>query len=272
MRRLPEKPRKWLGHCNVTVAVIDRSERDHPVLQVLPSEVGEDSLCVVLENSERMLLYIGSAEKGGEKLKPLVESVVTSPARNTIRTKALDTFGFIVAFDAPPQILRAAEQRLKAYESQLPRSIDHPVVTIELDAKQKAAEKVLLWSLGMMAEEPSAVVMYGRGKRVGAPLQGDKLTDESLAMQLAFVGESCECETDRNWVEEPVAPVRWGASEWERTRTLLGFDPESPLVKAEVTRIIRKGNSTWRKETNQRRLVERPAWLSRSRDSSKREP
>ncbi|MEM7315926.1 MAG: hypothetical protein AAF497_22550, partial [Planctomycetota bacterium] len=94
---------------------------------------------------------------------------------------------------------------------------------------------------GFPANGPAAAVLFGRGKRLDKVLMAERLTAESIAIQLAFAGESCECETDRDWVNEPTVPMRWGPEQWEQTRTLLGFDPASPLVKAEVVRIIGKG-------------------------------
>jgi len=85
------------------------------------------------------------------------------------------------------------------------------------------------------------MVIYGRGRRAGEPLAGD-FNETEFTTQLALVGESCECETDRAWLLEPTAPMRWPERIAERAPGALGFDPESPMVKAEISRILSRGD------------------------------
>ncbi len=245
--------KQWLGPSNIQVAAIPDGASEHPAVRLAGTEsiartttesrrVDKAGLPIhlVLEGPGDRFLYLGRAS-GESEFKSLINSAVTSPARDKIQRLALETFAFVVSVETDPQLTVEASSRLKQFESQLPRSIDHPVITLDL-TKSQQEERVLLWSLGIDASHrPAVTVLYGRGKRMDAPVYGDHLDAKSVALKLAFVGESCECETDRDWVNEPVIPMRWGPDQWEQTRTLLGFDPESPLVKAEVVRIIGKG-------------------------------
>jgi hypothetical protein len=132
----------------------------------------------------------------------------------------------------------------------LPRPIAFPVRTVRLSLGQRAADPVWLWSLGLeavapddqaAASEPVIAVMYGRGRLAGPVMTGSAIEVRETLAQLALVGESCECETDRKWLDERVIPYRWAVNDRELAAQRLGFDPESPLVRAEMVRIVSQG-------------------------------
>ena len=89
--------------------------------------------------------------------------------------------------------------------------------------------------------EPQAVVLMGRGRRVGDTMRGGLITRTALQEALAVVGQDCECGLDRVWMQGERFPLAWGQSEKQAAFAELGFDPENPKVKAEISRIIARG-------------------------------
>jgi hypothetical protein len=75
---------------------------------------------------------------------------------------------------------------------------------------------------------------------------GEAIEIRETLVQLSLVGESCECETARGWLDERVLPHRWLSGERERASQRLGFDPERPSVGAEMIRIYPKGRNALR--------------------------
>ena len=89
--------------------------------------------------------------------------------------------------------------------------------------------------------EPQAVVLMGRGRRVGEMMSGGLITRTALQEALAVIGQDCECGLDRVWMQGERFPLAWGQTEKKAAFTELGFDPDNPKVKAEISRIIARG-------------------------------
>jgi hypothetical protein len=58
---------------------------------------------------------------------------------------------------------------------------------------------------------------------------------------MAVVGQDCECGLDRVWMQGERFPLAWGRAEKQAAFAELGFDPDNPKVKAEISRIIARG-------------------------------
>ena len=106
---------------------------------------------------------------------------------------------------------------------------------------------------------PRLAVIYGRGRLAGKVMVGQEIQLREVLAQLALVGESCECETDRAWFDEPTLPLPWSNEARQQAVPLLGFDPDSPLVQAEMVRIVSQGKSTREASRNDRRRPSEPA-------------
>ena len=118
---------------------------------------------------------------------------------------------------------------------------------IEIPRSALAAEKVLLWSLGIgesMPEEPVAAVVYGRGRRLGPLLEGEAITRTQLSTMLGLLGQDCECDLDRSWMQGPLVPMSWGMEQQAEVLKEVGFDAENPMVKTEISRILARGPSS----------------------------
>lgn len=145
-------------------------------------------------------------------------------------------------------IARAATERAIKQVVQLmpdlPKQVAVPPQLMVLSREQAGRERVLLWSMGVdLGDEtdPSLVILYGRGRRVGPVLNGALITQTEVYRSLAVLGQDCECELDRSWMRGPLMPLRWDADSQSQVLKHLGFDAEHPLVKAEVSRILARG-------------------------------
>lgn len=241
---------------NLVVTRVDpRAEPDHPAVLALRAAggAGEPPAGWVLRRS------------GGPPLEPLVLArgappasldqalalALDSPLQRRLAAGALTSFAAVLQFEGADGVAsataRAAVERARAalaeIETQLPRPIEVPLRAHVVPAPRAGAadpERVLRWSLGIpeASRGPAVAVLYGRGVRAGAPVAGAELEGTELVAQLALVGESCECDTDRDWVREPAVPLRWSDGARAAAPAALGFDPESPAVQAEVARIL----------------------------------
>lgn len=182
-----------------------------------------------------------------------LQAVLDSPILGRIAEGALDHFAVILLLEGTDtasnarahEAITAGEQLLLEMDADgtsLPRPIgSRPLVmVIPLDAE----EPVLRWSLGLPLEamkQPAIAILYGRSKLAGGVLRGPGLTGDDIVDQLSIVGLSCECDQARDWASLPALPGRWTPRLHEAAIEQLGFDPEHPLVKAEVRRILQRG-------------------------------
>lgn len=223
--------------------------------------------------AERSGIEITLIDRGGRRLRldTHAESGVDEAAmvsdclprlftetRDTLARQSIGSFAQIVVIDGSDQrqndrawgVAGEAAEAIRRIEPMLPRPIAFPVRTVRLSLGQRVADPVLLWSLGLhvvspddlsAASEAVVAVIYGRGRLAGPVMTGAAIEVRETLAQLALVGESCECETDRKWLDERVVPYRWAANDRELAAQRLGFDPESPLVRAEMIRIVSQG-------------------------------
>ena len=181
-----------------------------------------------------------------------IQSVIASPVRNELTKKLISNFAVVLLIEGSDQLQTkraqlAATEAIKAITKlmpKMPKPVDNPPVLLQLSVEQSLTESVLLWSLGMdtkVAPEPQAVVLMGRGRRVGEMLRGGLITRTALQEALAVIGQDCECGLDRVWMQGERFPLAWGQSEKKASFLELGFDPDNPKVKAEISRIIARG-------------------------------
>ena len=181
-----------------------------------------------------------------------IQSVIASPVRNDLTKKLISNFAVVLLIEGSDQLqtkraqLAATEaiQAITKLMPKMPKPVDNPPVLMQLSVDQSLTESVLLWSLGMdtkAASEPQAVVLMGRGRRVGEMLRGGLITRTALQEALAVIGQDCECGLDRVWMQGERFPLAWGQPEKKAAFSELGFDPDNPKVKAEISRIIARG-------------------------------
>ena len=181
-----------------------------------------------------------------------------SPTRERMSREGIGAFAHLVVIEGTDPELNErawaialeAGAAIRKIEPMLPRPIAFPVRVERIDRSQRLGDPVFEWSLGGepvredVVDSPRApmlAVVYGRGRLAGPAMVGDAIGIHETLAQLALVGESCECETDRRWVEERILPHRWTGGDRQQASASLGFDPESPLVRAEMIRIVSQG-------------------------------
>ncbi|MCP4092634.1 MAG: hypothetical protein GY747_04215 [Planctomycetes bacterium] len=247
-----------LRDSNVSMKVVVNAEQAPAWL--LRGVAAEDSLLVELNQPE-----LTKAEKEAAR-EQAVQRALDSPLRQRLVTEAADAFAFVVIVEGksadpsteeslganadadPAQVANESAQEavslLHQIEAQLPRPLAGDVRIVSLPFQQRPAESISLWAAGLKdlpEQETAVVIYYGRLKRAAPPLRGEYVSTNSILQQLALIGESCECETDRDWAAEPTLPHRWTMGDRDRIADSLGFDPESPMVIAEINRILMRG-------------------------------
>jgi len=179
----------------------------------------------------------------------LVEGVVSSPLREKLLQAVVDSFAVVLVAEGndPAQNRRAqaaaagAIGELTQAMGRFPKAVKRPpeVVTITSAARQR--EGIFLWSVGLEEgdpKEPGVAVLYGRLRRIGDAFRGPLISQTEILKPLVILGQDCECDLDRSWMRGPTAPVRWSAETQTAVARQLGFDAESPMVRAEVGRIL----------------------------------
>jgi len=241
-----------LAGCNVRTEVIDvSSQRDHPLLQ--RSQATQLPRLVLAAASEELPLLsfeqLNPADLSGE-----LRQMVTSPMREKILSTIISAYAVVVVIEGPTEQanVRAGKAANFAIEelNGIMQELDKPVAVgpklVTISNVQAKRERVLLWSWGIDVDqitEPSVVLLFGRGRRMGPVHTGSAISGTEVFETLALVGKSCECELDRSWMQGPMFPHRWDAVLREQATDLLGFDAENPLVKVEISRIIARGPS-----------------------------
>jgi len=178
-----------------------------------------------------------------------LEELVTSPTREEVVRKAAQAFGVILLVEGPrpEENLRARQSIARAIDEiagqlkTLPKPIAQPPALVVLESAAVVRERVLLWSLGLEAEQAKATraaVIYGKARWIGPLMRGEEISEGNLARIFSIIGADCECGMDLSWTRGTRLPVRWGEALQKQLANALGFDPESPMLKAEMGRIL----------------------------------
>jgi len=188
-----------------------------------------------------------------QSVDKVVKDILFSSAREHIIQKTIDTYGviFLVEGKSENKNIQAREAVRKALKNiqqkmnLMPKHIKNPPEIVSLPNKFVKSEKFLLWSLGLdpeQIEEPVAAVIYGRARWIGPLFIGEKITRKNLTAILITIGLDCECGLDKSWIQGTRIPVKWDQPIQSRVAKNLGFDPENPMIKMEINRILRTGS------------------------------
>jgi len=230
-------------------------EESHPVIQHMHfwNVKTFPTVIMVAEGCRSLALPAFSAEEPFKgQAWSVLESAVTSPKRDELMqhvAKAWCTVLLVEGEDAAEN-QRAREAMAEAGElitgaiTPMGRVIQEGPQTVVVSPESAAEEKVLLWSLGLdKSDGARAAVLYGRGRQMGPVLAGEDLTRDFLLEIFYAIGLDCGCETDHRLLAGRVVPLRWGTDIQTEVAANLGFDPESPMVKTEVSRLWPGGAS-----------------------------
>jgi len=180
-----------------------------------------------------------------------LESVFDSPRRNSVVSKVYEHYGVILIVegenaDENLRIRKMANTVVASITSKmdkLEKEIREPPVVEVISAKEFTGESAFMWSLGIteIAETPQVAVLYGRGRIIGPVLRDARLDERSLAAIANTIGLNCECGLDRKWMQGTMIPQKWDEDVQKQFADQLGFDPESPAIRIEMSQILSKG-------------------------------
>ncbi len=231
------------------------ADANHPAMEFFSSDGINRFPAAVLvspDGPSRPLRLPENAQSLGEAVVSTLEEALHSPARRQILEKAASSYGVVLLIEGPEQganagareTVMAAIRRIEEQLDFLPKPITKPPELVVLNQVSLSREEILLWSLGLKAEdinEPHAVVFYGRGRWIGPLFKGDMLNRNDLTELLYVIGADCECGLDHRWLQGTMLPARWDEALQQKVVESLGFDPENPMVKMEMVSIIRRG-------------------------------
>ncbi len=245
---------------SIRVEIIDTDQqKDHPAMKGLDLWRTQSFPAAVLVSPDGQSLPVPVTKPGRpfkETLWSALDDILSSPKREEIVQQVSKTYGVVLLIEGAD-----AEQNKKAKVAAsgaiekvsmqmewMPKPIAHPPVLIVIDSESLSREKILLWSLGLDAEKvnkPYAAVLYGRARWIGPLFEGEEITEANLASVLFVIGADCECGFDYRWLQGTMLPVRWDEKIQARVAESLGFDPENPMIKMEMSRIIGRGFSSY---------------------------
>ena len=229
---------KVLRDCNV------------PLPELRSARPGEAASLRLLDGQGRTLEL--GRPKPGDRLAALLEGIATSPTRERVLEECLRAYAVLLLFegtdatsnDRASAAARAAMEGVSRLMPTMPKPVERGPALVVVRAGELDRERVLAWSLGLEpapAPEARMAILYGRGRRLGTPLEGAMITATALRERLVLVGQDCECDLDREWLRGPLMPARWDESMQQAASKALGFDPENPMIRAEVSRIVERG-------------------------------
>ena len=253
VKNLGQTASALFGDTNVRFELVNLAEGEHSQAKRLSKrEPGVPVGLLLSPDGELSWSVTYPTVKSDNSEWSFLASVVSSPTRDILLKKLISAYAVILFVEgtdlAQTKRARAAVDdaigAITPLMPEMPKPVDHPPEMVVVSVKRIAEESVLMWSLGLDTDpvpEPQAVVLMGRGRRVGQPLRGGLVTRTALQESLAVVGQDCECGLDRVWMQGERFPLSWGRTEKTAAYKELGFDPENPQVKAEMSRIISRG-------------------------------
>ncbi len=193
-----------------------------------------------------------AALQDDDALLARLHPLVSSPTRVTLKEKVIEPFCTLLLIHGDDEKLNvttkirieSAIDELTDNMDKLEKATEVPPQLVELSVADRGNEIPLLWSLGLSPidlAQPRVAVLFGRARRMGSVLRGDRVSQDSLVEVMTLIGASCECGLDRKWMQGPMLLLDWDNTDQADLAKHLGFDPESPLVKTEISQIIAQG-------------------------------
>jgi hypothetical protein len=186
-----------------------------------------------------------------EQVAATFKGLVSSPLRETLQKKLRDVYALVLFVhgtdteknDQSRNVVQSAISQITQVMGAMPKASGNPPELLELPLAQREQERILLWSLGIdpVDSHPVAVILYGRGRMLGQALKGLDISERKLDQYLSIIGLDCECGLDRRWMTGRRVPLTWDQHTQHQVAQALEFDPENPMVKMEISRILMKG-------------------------------
>lgn len=244
----------------IRVEIIDTDQqKDHPAMKFLDLWPIQSFPSAVLVSPDGQSLHVPITKPDQpfkESLWSAIDNILSSPKREEIVQQVSKTYGAVLLIEGTDAeqnkkaklAASGAIEKVSLQMEWMPKPIAYPPVIIVMDSESLAREKILLWSLGLDAEKVDkqyAVVLYGRARWIGPLFEGEEINERNLLSVLLVIGADCECGFNYRWLQGTMLPVRWDEKIQARAIESLGFDPENPMIKMEISRIIGRGFSSY---------------------------
>ncbi len=231
---------------------------DHPAMEYWrPVEGQEGRPSAALVSPRGHSLWLGPFWDGvfsPDQVREALLGVVSSPVRSRIVEELATAFGVVLLIEGGNQAENsrartAVLQAIGTVESELeyfPKPIRRGPALITLTREELTSEQLLLWSFHLGTddlEEPIAVILYGRGRWIGPAMIGEEITLDLVSRILFVIGADCECGLSPRLIRGTGIPILWNRRLQALVSQDLGFDPDNPLVRMEVSRILKV--NTW---------------------------
>ena len=249
-----------LENSNIEFEIINTDQqKDHPAMKLLDLQQAKSLPAAVLISPDGQSYPVSISEGDRsfeETLRSAIEDILSSPKREEILKQVIETYGVVLLIEGADdqenkKAKEAASGAIELISSQMemmPKPIANPPVLMVMDQKSLSDEEILLWSLGLDGEEirePHAVVLYGRARWIGQLFKGEEIDESYLGNVLLVIGDDCECGLDHRWLQGTMLPARWTDKMQAKVAENLGFDPENPMIKMEMSMIIRRGSYSY---------------------------
>jgi len=243
---------------NIRVEIIDTvQQKNHPAIKLLDSLAIRAFPAAILVSPDGQSLPVPLTVPGKSfkaALLSALDDILSSPKREEIVRQVIKAYAVVLLIEGANadenknarQAITGAIEQISTEMDMMPKPIAHPPVLVVLDRESLAKEKVLLWSLDLGPEEvnePHAAVFYGKSRWIGPLFKGEEITEYNLASVLFVIGADCECGFDYRWLQGTMLPARWDEKLQAQIAENLGFDPENPMIKSEMSWIIGRGSS-----------------------------
>ena len=182
-------------------------------------------------------------------LQQLLQRIINSPKREEILEKTVNSLCVYVLVESGDRRLdktahdlvteAIAETTAQLWSLEKPTQDGPALVTIGYSDRE--TESWLIKMLGIeLSDKPMVCLVYGQGRRMGDVLTGDTLQKKNLVWMAGVCGRDCECSLDREWLYGRQFVHHWDKTKERAVEEVLGFDPRSALVVAEVAQILQK--------------------------------
>jgi len=249
-----------LADSSIRLEVVNTdTQKNHPAMKHLTALDASARPRLLLASPRGMTMPIAVPSAGGNfnsRFRTALDRLVNSPVRDEILYKAVKNYAVVLLIEGADNAVNTAavtaiDNAVAAVKRQMkfmPKPITNPPVVVKLEPGRGKTEKILLWSLGIPQGEFNktyVAVFYGRARWIGPLLKGDEITEDTVYNILSVVGADCECGLDRKLIRGIILPVKWNDEIIALAAKDLGFDPENPMVKIEVSQILKANSSMY---------------------------
>lgn len=188
-------------------------------------------------------------QDGVDALK--LNELTDSPLRRVMLDEVFTHYAFVLFIEGESaeknsralEVIDGAFKELGKIYEHMPKAVGARPKLTTLSYDRRDEERTLLFALSAdeIGSEPALAVMMGRGRRVGPVLVDEEISPTATFGILNSIGQSCECDLDRSWMQGPRVPLRWDAKTRARVIQDLSFDADNPFVRTEISGILARG-------------------------------